>query len=153
MLGVVLATLNMAPTPSTPRTAAMAALRTKPVPRETIVPIAIVRVDRPRPSVGWACAAGRGAASLDEPVMSNRPAAPQGPPGDADAGGQQQDAGTDAGHGQRDAAVLGAAHHHRLLRPERALAAVDQLRLDLELAGRRARHPQVDLRRAARRDQ
>src|SRR4051794_39264961 len=140
MFGVVLATLNMAPTPSTPRTAAMAALRMKPVPRETIVPTAMVRVDRPSPS-----AADPEDASLEEPVTSGRPAAPQRPPGDADACSQQQHACADAGHGKRDPAVLRAAHHHRLLRAEPVLAPVDQLGLYGELAGRRARDPQVDL--------
>src|SRR3954447_17962913 len=109
MFGVVLATLNMAPTPSTPSTAAMAALRTKPVPRDTIVPTAIVRVDRPRPSVDGLL------------VTSGRPVAPQRSPGDPEPGGQQQDARPDAGHGERHPAVLRAPHHHRLLRPEPVL--------------------------------
>src|SRR4051794_28079816 len=97
MFGVVLATLNRPPTPSTPRTAAMAALRRNPVPREAIVPTAMVRVDRPSPSE----------------VTSRGPVPAQRASCDPDADGQQQRAGTDAGDGQGDPAVLRAAHDQR----------------------------------------
>src|SRR3954454_21129830 len=99
MFGVVWATLNIAPTPSTPRTAAMAALRMKPVPRETIVPTAMVRVARPRPAAPPAVgAADAPAASLDEPVMSGRPVAPQCATADPQPGREQEDTRPDSGH-------------------------------------------------------
>src|SRR4051794_21319776 len=126
MFGVVLATLNMAPTPSTPSTAAMAALRTKPVPREAIVPTAMVRVDLPRPCAGWPAAPSPELVTGGSRA-SRSPAAAQRPSGDADPHREQQDAGTDARDGQRDPAVLGAAHDQPARAAEGVLGTVDQL--------------------------
>src|SRR4051794_24493990 len=92
MLGVVLATLNAPPTPFTPSTAAMQALRTKPVPRETMVPTAMERVERSRSVIAVSCVR-----------------APQRAAGDPDAGRHEQHAGADAGDGDRHLAVLRAA--------------------------------------------
>src|SRR4051794_39939066 len=130
MLGAVFATLYAAPTPWTPRTAARAAVRRKPVPRDAIVPTAIVRVERPR--------------SL---IAGSRVGATQGAAGDPDPGRNEQDARADAGDSDRDLAVLRAADDELDLLAEVVAVVVDELRGDREAAGGLRRHLQVDLRR------
>src|SRR3954468_7928515 len=127
MFGVVFATLYAAPRVYTPRTATTAALRTNPVPREAMVPIAIDRVDRPsEPPAAVIC--------------GSRVAAAQCPTHDAEAGRDKQDTGADAGDGEGDPAVLRAADDEPDLAAELVAVPVDELCADRELPGRLRGH-------------